>query len=103
AAAEGVDFAQLFTGLSFFLVAAAVLLTALLFAFTAEQRAEETGTLLAVGFTRAQARRLLLAEGALLALVAAPPGAAAGVLYNVAIVRALRRCGLPLSAAAGCR
>src|SRR2546428_6223903 len=60
AAAQSQDFGQLFLGFSIFLVAAALLLMALLFQFALEQRAAEVGTLLALGFTARQVRRLLL-------------------------------------------
>lgn len=79
ASRDAVDFGQLFLGLSFFLIVAALLLTALLFTFAVEQRAPESGTLLALGFTRAQVRRLLLAEGLLLALTGNLIGLPAGI------------------------
>src|SRR3989442_2771512 len=50
ASSQAMDFGTLFVGFSAFLIVAALLLTALLFAFGVEQRAEEVGTLLAVGF-----------------------------------------------------
>ena len=50
-ASEGAtDFSGLFIGFSFFLIAAALMLMALLFQFGIEQRAPEIGTLLALGF-----------------------------------------------------
>src|SRR6185295_13063823 len=72
---EAMDLGQLFLGLSIFLIAASLLLTAMAFVFTAEQRAKEMGILLASGFTPGQVRRLFLAEGAVLALL----GSALGV------------------------
>ena len=86
---EGVDFSGLFIGLSFFIIAAALLLTALLFSFAAENRSEETGLLLAVGF---RARRILLfflAEGAVLALAGSLSGSFLGILYNRAVLYGL--------------
>src|SRR5262249_38458460 len=68
ASSQSLDFGQLFLGFSFFLIVAAILLTALLFALGVEQRAEEVGTLLAVGWTPRRVQRLLLAEGGALAL-----------------------------------
>jgi putative ABC transport system permease protein len=50
-------------GFSFFLIIAALLLMAMLFQFGLEQRASEIGTLLALGFTPKQVRKLLLREG----------------------------------------
>ena len=83
------DFGGLFLGLSFFLVAAALILMGLLFVFSVEQRAGEVGTLLAVGFTGRQVRNLLLAEGAALAVLGAVLGAAAGLGYTRAMVHGL--------------
>ncbi len=89
AGAGGVDFGQLFLGLSFFLIAAAVALTGMLFAFGIEQRAEEAGLLLALGFTPGRVRRWWMAEGAVVAALGAVPGAAVGLAYNRLVLRAL--------------
>ena len=82
ASGQALDFGQLFLGLSFFLIVAALVLTGLLFALGAEQRAQETGTLLAVGFPPKRVRRLMLAEGAALVLVGAAAGTVGGVVYT---------------------
>ena len=84
-----VDFGQLFASFSFFLIAAAAVLTGLLFTFTIEQRAAEAGLLLAVGWTRKQVRRLFLKEGALLAIIGATLGVGGAVLYTKAVLAAL--------------
>ena len=84
-----VDFGQLFASFSFFLIAAAAVLTGLLFTFTIEQRSAEAGLLLAVGWTRKQVRRLFLKEGALLALIGATLGVAGAALYTKAVLSAL--------------
>ncbi|MEM7307805.1 MAG: FtsX-like permease family protein [Planctomycetota bacterium] len=89
ASAPSVDFGSLFLGLSFFLIAAAVLLTALLFAFGVEQRAAEIGTLYAVGLAPTRVRGLFLREAAVLALVGAGAGALLGTLYTRAVLRGL--------------
>ena len=80
------DFGQLFLGFSFFLVVAALLLMALLFQFGLEQRAAEVGTLLALGFTPKQVRRLFLREGAMLALGGSVLGALGGLAYAKAML-----------------
>jgi len=82
AAGQAMDFGQLFLGLSFFLIAAALILTGLLFAFSAQQRAAETGTLLAVGYRPAKVRRLMLAEGGAVVALGAVVGAAGGLGYT---------------------
>ena len=88
-AAQGQDFGQLFLGFSLFLVVAALLLMALLFQLGLEQRASEVGILLALGLTPKQVRRLLLVEGAALALVGGIVGALGGMGYAKAMLWAL--------------
>ena len=85
-AAQAQDFGQLFLGFSIFLVVAALLLMALLFQFGLEQRATEVGTLLALGFTPKQVRRLFLAEGAMLALGGSVLGVLGGLGYAKAML-----------------
>ncbi len=85
AASESMDLGQLFLGMSVFLIAAALMLTAMLFVFSVDQRATERGVLLAIGHTPRWIRRTLLAEGAVLAAV----GALAGVPIGWAFARAL--------------
>ncbi len=89
ASREGIDFGQLFMGLSFFLIVSAVLLTALLFVLGAEQRRREVGTLLAVGLAPGMVRRMLLGEGLVLAGIGAVAGAAGGLLYTRGLLWAL--------------
>jgi len=82
AASEALDFGQLFLGLSMFLVGAAVMLAAMVFALGVRQRTGELGLLLAVGFTQRQVRRLVVSEGAILAIIAVGLGLPGGVLYT---------------------
>ncbi len=89
AGGQGLDFGQLFVGLSFFLIVAALLLTGLLFALSVEQRAEEIGTLLALGFRPAGVRRLLLLEGGVLVLLGGCVGVVVGTVYTRAILYGL--------------
>jgi ABC-type lipoprotein release transport system permease subunit len=86
ASTSATDFGGLFLGLSFFLIFSALLLTALLFAFAVEQRSSEIGTLLSVGFRPARVRRLLLAEGAVLALAGVVLGSLFGLIYTRAVL-----------------
>jgi ABC-type antimicrobial peptide transport system permease subunit len=81
AADQAQDFGQLFIGFSIFLVTAALLLMAILFQFSLEQRRTEVGTLLALGLRPRQVRRLLLGEGLVLALLGGLFGAAVGLGY----------------------
>jgi len=85
AVADSSDLGWLFLGMSAFLVAASLILTSLLFAFSIEQRERETGVFLAIGFRASRIRRLYLAEGT----VVAAAGALAGIPLGYVIARAL--------------
>lgn len=87
--AQSQDFGGLFIGFSLFLIVAALLLVALLFQFGVERRAEEVGTLLAVGFRPSQVRRILLGEAAGLAVVGSLLGLALGIVYARAMIHGL--------------
>lgn len=90
AAAVGtVDFGQLFLSLSGFIIIAAIVLAAMLFAMSVEQRARQLGTLLALGLTRQQASKLLLGEGFIVALLGSLLGIAGAVLYASLVTQAL--------------
>jgi ABC-type lipoprotein release transport system permease subunit len=83
------DFGQLFLGLSFFLIISAVLLTGLLFVFGVQQRREEIGTLLALGFRSNLTQRLFLSEGIILAVFGSIIGAGIGIFYTKIVLYAL--------------
>lgn len=89
AVSESLDFGGLFLGLSMFLIVAAVLLTGLLFVFGIQQRAEQIGTLRAMGWSRRSVGGLLLGEGALLAAAGCLIGSVAGLTYTKAMVTLL--------------
>lgn len=89
AAEESQDFGGLFLGFSFFVIAAALLLMALLFSLGLEQRAPEIGTLLALGFTPKQVRKLLLREAVVLSLIGGVIGALGGLGYAKAMLHGL--------------
>ena len=90
AATGGTDFAGLFVGFSFFLIASAALLTAVLFGLGIEQRARQTGLLAAVGFDGRTLKRMALAEGMTLALIGSAAGVAGGVAYTWLMIVGLR-------------
>jgi len=79
ASAGTTAFNSLFLGFSFFLIAAAVMLVALLFRLGVEQRASEIGVLLAIGWTARRVRQLLVGEGLIVAALGGLVGVAAGV------------------------
>jgi ABC-type lipoprotein release transport system permease subunit len=81
AGTQGTDFGLLFLGFSCFLIVAALLLVGLLFRLNLDRRGSEIGLLMAAGYRRRTVRRLLLAEGGLLALAGGLLGCAAAVLY----------------------
>jgi putative ABC transport system permease protein len=74
AAGDSMDLGQLFLGMSLFLIAASLVLTAMFFVFSVEQRAKEMGVLFAVGFAPGKVRRLFLSEGAVLATLGSLAG-----------------------------
>lgn len=90
AATGTTPFEGLFIGFSFFIIAAAVMLTVLLFRLGIEQRADEAGLLLAVGLTPKQVGRLFLKEGAIVAAVGAAIGIVIGVGYAWLMLYLLR-------------
>jgi ABC-type lipoprotein release transport system permease subunit len=76
------NFAGLFLGFSFFLIAAALLLVGLLFRLNLERRAREIGLLATAGYRSAILRSLLLGEGAILAVVGAILGTLLALGYS---------------------
>jgi putative ABC transport system permease protein len=91
AANPAMDFGGLFIGMSFVLITAALLLTALLFAFSAQQRSAEMGLLMALGYRTRQVRRLILGEAAFVALLGAVLGAPLGAVYSKVLLVGLER------------
>ncbi len=85
----GNDFGMLFLGFSCFLIASALLLVGLLFRLSLDRRAKHVGLLLATGFAVKQVRRLLLAEGLIVAVIGASLGLLAGVAYNRLLLNVL--------------
>ncbi|MCU0858464.1 MAG: ABC transporter permease, partial [Pontiellaceae bacterium] len=79
---HAMDFGQLFVGMSFFLIVAALMLTGLLFVFGIQQRAEEMGILLATGWKPSAVQRLFLLEGGVIALAGSLIGAWLGTGYT---------------------
>ena len=91
AASEGATpFGVLFLCFSFFIIAAAVMLVALLFRLGIDRRAVQIGTLLAVGLSRRQVRRMLLGEGLAVAAVGSLLGVPAGIAYAALMLLGLQ-------------
>ncbi len=82
AANSGVGFGELFLSLSFFVIVAGILLTALLYSLNAESRKSETGLLSALGFTKKQIVKIHFFESFFVALLGGIIGALVGIIYN---------------------
>jgi putative ABC transport system permease protein len=89
AASNGTDFGQLFIGLSFFVLFAAVLLAFLLFQLYLGFRKTEIGTLSALGFSFQTVRNLFVAEASVFVLVGIFLGIPFGIFYNQLILKAI--------------
>jgi len=89
AAHGGVDFAELFFGMSFFLLLAALTLLALLFNIHLENRMQQIGTLKSIGYPDHLVRKLVLYEGLIVGIVGVVLGSLLAILYNKLIFHAL--------------
>lgn len=89
ASAGSSDFGELFIYFSFFLIVSALLLVGLLVRLNIERRASEIGLFLAVGWDHGKVRRLLLAEGAILALAGSALGLAGALVYGDLMLKML--------------
>lgn len=89
AAAGATPFELLFLGFSFFLIAAATMLVALLFRLGVDRRAGEIGILLAVGWDRGSVTALLFGEALLVAATGSALGLAAGIGYAALMIAGL--------------
>jgi ABC-type antimicrobial peptide transport system permease subunit len=79
AAANSVDFSGLFIGLSFFFIAAALILTGLMLAFFLDTRKADIGIFRAVGFPDRLIHRFFQLETSLLAI----PGTVVGIFLGI--------------------
>lgn len=82
AANNSVDFGELFLSLSFFVIAAAILLLILLHVLNIVSRKKEIGILTALGFTRQKIVRLFMMEAFVSIAMGGALGALLGILYN---------------------
>ena len=86
---EGMNFGDLFVGMSFFLIVAALMLTGLLFTFGVEQRSAQAGVLMATGFRPRHVRAMYLVEGGILAVLGCLLGSLLGTVYTRLLIWAL--------------
>ncbi len=89
ASKNGVDFGELFLSLSFFIIAASLILTGLLYVFSLEQRKGETGLYLALGYRPVQIKLLFFFEFFITAVIGVLLGSVVGILYDFFILKAL--------------
>ncbi|MFA8437080.1 MAG: ABC transporter permease [Marinifilaceae bacterium] len=89
AANNMVDFGGLFLSLSFFIIAAGILLTILIYALNTEARQQEIGVLSGLGFTRKQIIRMRFMESLVTVIFGGIAGAVIGILYNHVILAGL--------------
>jgi len=89
AAHGGVDFAQLFLGMSFFLLLAGLTLLALLFNIHLEKRIPQIGTFKAIGFPDRLVKAIILYESFIVAIIGVVAGSLLSILYNKLIFKAL--------------
>jgi len=82
AAANSTDFGGLFLSLSFFIISAALLLSALLFSLHAQKRMAETAVLATIGFRKNQIIRILFSEATLVVIAGSLLGTLLGIFYN---------------------
>jgi putative ABC transport system permease protein len=83
------EFGMIFICLSFFLIAAAAMLVAMLFRLNIEQRARQIGLMAAVGFTPWKLRTTALLEGMVLAVIGGFLGLAGAIGYTALMVHGL--------------
>jgi putative ABC transport system permease protein len=89
AAYNSTDFGELFLSMSFFLLASALLLTAMMFLFHAESRMPETGILSALGFRKRLILGILAFEAAIVSIVGSIAGTFGGIAYNYLLIHGL--------------
>lgn len=89
AASGSTSYSQLFLGMGFFVIVAALGLVVMLFRLMVERRVRFLGALSAMGFRPEQIRTILLLEGAMVALGGVALGVPFGVLYAMGLLWAL--------------
>ncbi|MFC2090686.1 FtsX-like permease family protein, partial [Bacteroidota bacterium] len=89
AAENGVDFSELFGGLSIFLLAGAIILSVLLFRLNLEDRKKQIATLSSMGIPFQKIRRIMAMESIMVARFGALLGIGLAVLYTKMIFMGL--------------
>jgi putative ABC transport system permease protein len=89
AVAQALPLEQYFLSFGFFLILTALVLAALLFLFSMENRSAQIGVLSAVGIPQQTVRRLFLVEGLGISVLGALTGLGGGILYTKLILAGL--------------
>jgi len=89
AAQNGVDFSQLFSGLSFFILVAGIVLIMLLFLLNMESRQEQLKTLTFLGISLKKVRMVILYEVLIVAFVGTIIGTCLAYMYSLFVFSAL--------------
>ena len=84
-----VDFGQLFMGFSFFVIAAVLAITGMLFNFSLEQRSAQIGLLRALGWKTQRIKRVFLGEGLFVAFTGSAVGVFLASIYGKVILELL--------------
>jgi putative ABC transport system permease protein len=86
AAKNMVDFGELFLSLSFFIIAAGLLLTFLIYSFNTQSRSKESGILAGLGLNKKLILKIRIWESFIVIIVGGCLGALVGILYNYGIL-----------------
>ncbi|WP_421919256.1 FtsX-like permease family protein [Marinifilum sp.] len=89
AANNMVDFGGLFLSLSFFIIAAAILLSILIYSLNLDNRNEETGILLGLGFNKSKIIAIRIYESMITVILGGVLGVLPGIIYNKLMLSAL--------------
>ena len=90
ASRSGTDFGMLFISMSFFIIAAGLMLTSMTLRLALERRSRSLGMLGALGFSRGRLRGLLAREGLLATLLGSLVGLLGGVGYAALLIEGLK-------------
>lgn len=91
ASKNSTDFAQLFLGLSFFLLVSSIFLTVLLFRLNIKKRESEIGNYVALRFSKRQIRTIFIVENLLISIVGGLLGLFLAVVYNRLVFMGLNK------------
>ncbi len=91
AARNGVDFSQLFLGLSFFILISGIILASLLIIYNLEQRSSQIGTYSALGYPKKLTGRIFMGEGLITAFLGSLIGIFLAVYYTKMVFFGLNR------------